>query len=115
MPARLDHLVVVAQSLEAGARLVEESLGLRPGPGRKQQHKGTHNLLLSLGSSAYMEVLAIDPEALPVSRPRSFGLGVIAVESEARFAAGVASTDDIHRPTSPELGEVEKMERDGLT
>jgi hypothetical protein len=76
---------------------------------------GSHNLLLSLGSSVYLEVVAIDPEAAPMSRPRWFGLDVIAAKPEAKLAAWVANTDDIHRHTSPELGVVEKMERVGFT
>ena len=76
---------------------------------------GTHNLLLSLGSSVYLEVVAIDPDAAPISRPRWFGLDVIAPDPRARLAAWVANTDSIHLHASPELGVVEPMEREGLT
>ena len=76
---------------------------------------GTYNLLLSLGDSVYLEVVAIDPQAGPISRPRWFGLDSVAVEPKARLAAWVANTDDIHLDTSPELGTVEKMEREGLS
>ena len=115
MAARLDHLVVVAHSLDAGSELVEQSLGFPPGPGRKHPHMGTYNLLLSLGDSVYLEVVAIDPQAAPISRPRWFGLDSIAAKPKARLAAWVANTDDIHLDASPELGAVEKMEREGLT
>ena len=76
---------------------------------------GTHNLLLSLGPSVYLEVVAIDPDAPPVSRPRWFGLDDVPAQSAARLAAWVANTDDIHAHTSPSLGAVEQMEREGLT
>jgi hypothetical protein len=76
---------------------------------------GTYNLLLSLGDSVYLEVVAIDPQAAPISRPRWFGLDSISAEPRARLAAWVANTDDIHLDASPELGTVEKMERAGLT
>jgi Glyoxalase-like domain len=115
MPAHLDHIVVVAHSLAAGAEFVERSLGLRPGPGRKHQNMGTHNLLLSLGASVYLEVVAVDPEAASMSRPRWFGLDHLATEPAARLAAWVANTDDIQAHASTELGVVEKMEREGLT
>lgn len=115
MPAHLDHLVVVAQSLDAGAALVAQALGFTPGPGRKHPHMGTHNLLLSLGACAYLEVVAIDPQAAPIARPRWFGLDALAAERGPRLAAWVANTDDIHRHTSPELGVVETMEREGMT
>jgi hypothetical protein len=115
MAARIDHIVVVAHSLDAGAEFVQQSLGYSPGPGRKHHHMGTHNLLLSLGASIYLEVVAIDPEAAPISRPRWFGLDSLAAQPKARLAAWVADTDDIHLDASPELGDVEKMEREGLT
>jgi hypothetical protein len=76
---------------------------------------GTHNLLLSLGAAIYLEVVAIDPQADPISRPRWFGLDSLAAQPKARLAAWVADTDDIHLDASPELGVVERMEREGLT
>lgn len=115
MPAQIDHIVVVAPSLFTGAALVEQSLGVPPGPGRKHPHMGTHNLLLSLGPSVYLEVVAIDPDAPPVARPRWFGLDDVPAQFAARLAAWVANTDDIHTHTSPDFGVVEQMEREGLT
>ncbi len=115
MASRLDHIVVVAPSLASGAALVEQSLGVPPGPGRKHPHMGTHNLLLSLGSTVYLEVVAIDPDAPPQSRPRWFGLDDVPARSAARLSAWVANTDEIHAHTSPALGVVEQMEREGLT
>ncbi len=115
MAFRLDHIVVVAPSLSTGAAFVERSLGVPPGPGRKHPHMGTHNVLMSLGPTVYLEVVAIDPDAPPVSRPRWFGLDDVLASSAARLAAWVANTDDIHAHASPALGVVEQMERDGLT
>ena len=115
MLSHLDHVVVIAPSLRAGAALVEQSLGVPPGPGRQHPHMGTHNLLLSLGPSVYLEVVAIDPDAPPVSRPRWFGLDDVPAQSAARLAAWVANTDDIEAHASPALGAVEQMEREGLT
>lgn len=115
MPSRLDHIVVVAPSLSTGAAFVEKFLGIPACPGRKHPHMGTHNLLLSLGPSLYLEVVAVDPEAPPVARPRWFGLDDVPPQSAARLAAWVANTDDIHAHTSPALGMVEQMEREGLT
>lgn len=115
MTAHLDHLVVVDPSLEAGARFVQRSLGFAPGPGRTHPHMGTHNLLLSLGSATYLEIVAIDPQAAAISRPRWFGLDGMGPDAAPRLAGWVANTDDIHAAASPELGEVETMEREGLT
>lgn len=115
MPSRLDHIVVVAPSLASGAALVEQSLGVPPGLGRSHPHMGTHNLLLSLGPSVYLEVVAMDPDAPPAARPRWFGLDDVPAQSAARLAAWVANTDDIHAHAIPALGVVEQMEREGLT
>lgn len=113
MTSRLDHIVVVSHSLEAGSALVESCLGVRPGPGRKHAHMGTHNLLLGLGSSTYLEVVAIDPDADAPPGPRWFGLDRIATLPAARLAAWVASTDDIASDTAAELGSVATMARQG--
>lgn len=113
MGSRLDHFVVVAHSLAAGSDLVQGALGVRPGPGRKHPHMGTHNLLLALGADVYLEVAAVDPDAAAVSRPRWFGLGNLDPQRGARLAAWVASTDDIASAACPELGDVETMEREG--
>jgi hypothetical protein len=115
MIARLDHLTVVAPTLEVGAAYVEASLGFRPDAGRKHPGMGTHNLLLALGPDVYLEVIAVDPEAGPVGRPRWFGLDHVLPDSPARLAAWVASTDDIVEATVPELGEVVTMSREHHT
>ena len=114
MPARLDHIVIVAPSLAAGAKFVAQALGVAPAPGRKHPHMGSHNLLLSLGDSVYLEVAATDPEAEPIFRPRWFGLDDLNDMSVPRLAAGVASTDQICAASS-ELGLAETMQRDGRT
>lgn len=74
---------------------------------------GTHNLLLALGPSVYLEVVAVDPEAAAVSRARWFGLDEF--RGGPRLAAWVASIDDICSNLSPELGTVETMQRAGRT
>lgn len=112
MATRLDHITVVASGLELGAAYVEAALGVRPGPGRKHPGMGTHNLLLSLGARVYLEVIAVDPDASPVNRPRWFGLDLLLPGSPARLVAWVASTDDIAHDAVPELGEVEMMRRE---
>lgn len=115
MNAHLDHIVVVAHTLAIGAEHVRTALGQAPGPGRRHPHMGTHNLLLSLGGLVYLEVVAVDPDAPPVSRPRWFGLDGVAGMPPARLAAWVARTDDIQASGRPELGAVETMQREGAS
>jgi hypothetical protein len=115
MVARLDHITVVAPSLEAGAAYIEAALGVRPGAGRVHPGMATHNLLLALGSDVYLEVISADPGAAPVSRPRWFGLDQVLPGSAPRLAAWVASTDDIEEAAVAELGVVETMRREHHT
>jgi hypothetical protein len=67
MKTVVDHLVVVAASLEEGERWCERTLGLAPGPGGQHPLMGTYNRLLRLDSpsfpDAYMEIIAIEPGA----------------------------------------------------
>ena len=111
MVTRLDHITVVAPSLETGSAFVEAALGVSPGPGRSHPGMATHNLLLALGPTVYLEVISPDPRAAPVSRPRWFGLDHVHLGSTARLSAWVASTDDIAGTAVPELGDVETMRR----
>ena len=109
MVARLDHITVVAPGLESGSAYVEAALGVPPGAGRAHPGMATHNLLLSLGPTVYLEVISPDPRAAPAVRPRWFGLDHAL--TTARLAAWVASTDDIASTAVPELGDVETMRR----
>lgn len=74
MQAALDHLVVAAADLDAGAAWLEAHLGVPLAPGGKHAAMGTHNRLLKLGPRLYLELIAIDTEAPAPGRPRWFGL-----------------------------------------
>jgi hypothetical protein len=115
MPTCLDHITVVAPSLDVGSRFVHQALGIEPGPGRTHPDMGTHNRLLALGEFVYLEVISPDPDAPPVSRPRWFGLDQVTPDTVPRLAAWVARTDDIASAAIPELGPVETMSRAGHT
>lgn len=99
MEIALDHLVIAARTLAEGAAWVEARLGVPMGPGGKHVLMGTHNRLLSLGPDHFLEVIAVDPDAVPPTRPRWFGLD--AQQTQARLTQGprllhwVVRTDDI--------------------
>lgn len=82
----IDHLVVGAASLADGVAWCEAVLGVTPGPGGVHPWMGTHNRLLRLevaaAAPAYLEIIAIDPQAPPPGRARWFGLDA------ADFGAG---------------------------
>lgn len=74
MTAVFDHLAIVANPLQAGVDWLEQALGVPLEPGGEHPLMGTHNRLLSLGPGAYLEVIAINPDAAAPDRARWFGL-----------------------------------------
>jgi Glyoxalase-like domain len=114
---QLDHITVTAPSLKAGIEWVETTLGVRMQPGGDHPRMGTHNALLRLGDSVYLEVIAINNAGSSPGRPRWFGLDQIAPDAMPRLAAWIARTDDIHAAAAActeALGEIELMSRGSL-
>jgi pimeloyl-ACP methyl ester carboxylesterase len=72
MHTQIDHLVIVAKSLEQGVQWCEDTLGITPGPGGEHTLYGTHNRLFKVASPsnpmAYVEIIAIDPNAVRPKR-----------------------------------------------
>lgn len=88
-----DHLVVTARTLEEGTTYVEAVLGTKLFEGGKHVKMGTHNRLLSLGHDAYLEVIAIDPNAPKPAHRRWFNLD--AFTGAPRLMNWACNTDDI--------------------
>ena len=84
----LDHLVVGAASLDEAVRWCEATLGVAPGPGGRHPLMSTHNRLLRIATrdfpDAYLELVAIDPDAADPARARWFGLDDAAVRARLR-------------------------------
>lgn len=70
----LDHLTVIAPDLAEGVAHVRACLDLDVPFGQRHGYMGTHNHLLQLGGSVYLEIVALDPAALSPGRPRWFDL-----------------------------------------
>lgn len=68
---RLDHLVVSARTLDEGTQYVADTLGVAPSGGGAHPSMRTHNRLLNLWGGAYLEVIAIDPNAAEFANARA--------------------------------------------
>lgn len=116
MNCRIDHLVVACRNLEQGDDFLRETLGVLPQRGGKHVTMGTHNHLLKLGN-AYLELIAIDPEAKQLERRRWFDLDDPKVQERANqrpfLLTWVASSDDAVEAETriPALGKIHSLTR----
>jgi len=114
----LDHIVVTAPDLAVGVEWVESILGVTLQAGGEHRGMGTHNALLRLGDSAYLEVIAPNPGALQPNRPRWFELDRLKLGNTPRLATWVARTADVKAMTTMrcgQFGEIEPMSRGTLS
>jgi hypothetical protein len=58
--SEIDHTVIASPFLDAQVKYVYESLGVMPLFGGVHTRMGTHNYLLRLGNSTYLEVIVLD-------------------------------------------------------
>jgi Glyoxalase-like domain len=98
---QLDHITIAADTLAAGVAHAEAALGVKIPFGGAHPLMGTHNHLLRLGDNLFLEIIAPDPAAGPLTRRRWFGLDDPALRTELaagpRFTTWVVATDDIER------------------
>lgn len=116
MRMRLDHLVVVAPSLESGLAHVQDRLGVFVPAGGAHPRMGTHNRLMRLGDGVYFEIISVDPDGAPPNRPRWYGLdsaggGPVRL---ATWAIGTTDLDAALASAPPVAGRAEHMTRDAL-
>ena len=69
-----DHIVLACSELSSACRELETCIGLPLTQEGKHTHFRTHNHLLSLGESCYLELIAIDPTVANPDHPRWFAL-----------------------------------------
>ena len=74
LKCQLDHLVVCAHSCEAAVHWFEKLSGVTMPQGGRHPLMATHNHLTALSTDTFLEIIAIDPQAEPVSRARWFEL-----------------------------------------
>jgi Glyoxalase-like domain len=114
LKTQIDHIVVVAQTLEQGVAWCEATLGITPQPGGDHPQFGTHNRIFKIATPnfplAYFEVIAIKKAAVQsintpangkneAKKSRWFDMDDAALQAavakEPRLVHFVANTDDI--------------------
>ena len=84
----IDHILLGAADLDRAVELVAKQTGVQPVYGGKHP-RGTHNALLSLGKTTYLEIIAVQPGAKP---PEGFD-GLAKLESPALIDWAVSGGD----------------------
>jgi hypothetical protein len=92
-----DHLAITAEDLSSGSDFVADRLGVRPLTGGQHTRMGTHNELLRIGQSIYLEVICIDPSAPAPARPRWFGLDHRTPQAQPQLTNWILKTDSIEQ------------------
>lgn len=116
-----DHLVIGASTLREGVAYVKETLGVDIPAGGEHPLMGTHNHLMKLSDSSFLEIIAVNSRAPAPKRPRWFGLDDALVKSQLtqpRLLTWVVNTADltaIKRQTTFDFGQPTKVSRGDLS
>ena len=121
LKSQLDHIVVVANSLEEGKFFIRELMNVEIPAGGRHQMMGTHNCVMALGPSVYLEVIAIDPDMKSPQFPRWFGLDdphvLNSLHQGPRLLTWAVNTMDIDRlvrESKIPAGEIREAQRGDL-
>jgi len=99
MNGRIDHIVIGADNLISGTRILENKLNTKLLPGGEHKVMGTHNKLLKLQTEIYFEVISINPNVDPPSQPRWFSLDELdtkeKIKKSPRSLCWVLAVDNI--------------------
>ncbi len=120
----IDHLVIAANSLQQGVDYVHEQLGVNIPFGGVHESMGTHNHLMQLGDSVFLEVIAVNPDGKEPLQPRWYGLddpyvkaSIAAQPALVGWVVNTRSIDDVLRTAAGEgfdFGTMVSVSRENL-
>ena len=71
---KLDHIVLAANTLEEGTSYIENKLRIKLSNIGYHKDMGTHNRVVKISKSVYLEVISIDPNCEQIKSKRWFNL-----------------------------------------
>jgi hypothetical protein len=71
---KLDHVVFAASTLEEGTSFIENKLQIKLSNIGYHKDMGTHNRVVKINESVYLEVISIDPNSVITKSKRWFNL-----------------------------------------
>ena len=89
----LDHLVLATPDLAATADWLAERTGVVAAAGGQHVGLGTRNMLCSLSSTSYLEIVGPDPDQTGITAPRPFGVDDLTEADIVAWAIGIAEMD----------------------
>lgn len=114
IPAHFDHLVLATPDLAATVAEFTRRTGVTPAPGGVHVGLGTRNHLVSLGGTAYLEIIGPDPEQPAPRGPRPFDVDTPAAARTLTWAISPSDLDAAvaaARARGYDPGEIRPMSR----
>jgi len=96
-PLPLDHLVYAVPDLGEAMTRFEKKLGVGAWFGGRHEGFGSHNAILPLQETSYVELIALDPDNPEPAMPPPFGLAEL---SEPRLVTWAVRSQDIEADTA---------------
>ena len=81
---KLDHVVIAANNLDEGTSYVENKLNVKLSNIGYHRDMGTHNRVVKISKSVYLEVISIDPNCGNLNTKRWFNLDSLKLQSQLR-------------------------------
>ena len=121
MSGRIDHIVIGADNLISGTRILENKLNTKFISGGEHKIMGTHNNLLKLQKEIYLEVIANNPNIESIPHSRWFSLDKLETKEKIKksprslcWMLAVDNIEDVVNNCGYHPGEILQLSRGDL-